>query len=89
MVDWFFRNLFPLVVIGIALLIPLIIYAAIVDAREWEEFKAKHNCKVVAHVRGSTSIGVGFNSNGGTTIMPITEPDKTGWQCDDGVTYYR
>jgi hypothetical protein len=62
-------------------------FAAIdgIERKKWEKFATAHNCKVVAHMpvesfntldsRGN--VGVGFTSA------------KDGWQCDDGVTYFR
>lgn len=64
-------------------------YAAYREATWWKKFQAEHNCKPVAHIKGATSIGVGVGSNGSVTVIPITEPDRTGWLCDDGITYYR
>lgn len=72
---------------------PLAIYGAIIEAREWEKFKISQNCKIVGHERGhsSTGVGVGMTASGqmGTVITTNTTPDKTGWLCDDGVTYWR
>lgn len=60
-------------------------YLMLIEAEKWEEFKVEHKCKVVAHIRGSTSTG--FSSSG--NIVTVQEADKTGWLCNDGVTYYR
>lgn len=59
--------------------------ALVVDARDWETFKASHECKIVGKTRGEMfntfdmkgSVGIGFTSG------------KTGWSCNDGVTYWR
>jgi hypothetical protein len=74
---------------GIALVIAIAIYAEIQDNREWEAFRTAHKCKVVAHVSSSSTTAVGFSSSGNMTVTPIHIPSKTGWLCDDGVTYYR
>lgn len=77
----------------VAAMIPLAIYGSILEAREWEQFKVDHNCKVVAREKGHSSTGVGYGvtSSGHTGMMVTTNstPDKTGWLCDDGVTYWR
>ena len=75
--DWFLP--------GIILLIVALAACAIIDHNDWVEFKATHDCKVVAHVSSQwvTVVGtdgkVGIGSTG----------EKTGYLCNDGVTYYR
>jgi hypothetical protein len=54
------------------------------DQKQWEAFKAEHHCHVVTRIKGSTSVGYG-----GKNPVIIQEPDKTGWLCDDGITYVR
>ncbi len=74
----------------VAVVIVVSIALAVVDAQQWEKFKAEHNCRKVAEVAPSTSDGYAFNAGKhGTTYITITEPGKTGWLCDDGVTYWR
>lgn len=77
------------VVVGMVLVLVLVFWAMVDEARRWERFKTEHHCKVIAHVKGNVMTGVGVGSNGGVTTTIISEPDKTGWLCDDGVTYYR
>jgi hypothetical protein len=57
----------------------------VAEAQQWAEFKAEHHCKVVAKVSGDL-VPV-FGANGSFTVAAT--PDKKGWLCDDGVTYYR
>lgn len=38
---------------------------------------------------GSTFNTVGVGSNGGVSVGIGSTPDKTGYQCNDGVTYWR
>ncbi len=66
-----------LVVVGLLLTIQ--------EANDWAEFKEAHHCKVVGKIKGDISYGIG--SDGKSTT--IINPDKTAWQCDDGVTYWR
>ena len=71
-----------------AALIALLVWAAIVGAREWEAFKIAHGCRVVAQVAPSTAVGWDYSSKSGGAVV-VTSPGKTGWLCDDAVTYYR
>lgn len=76
--------IFLITVIGAAAVVVLI-WALVAEAHEWEAFKQAHHCKVVARISGST-----FNTIGSDGKIGIgTIPGKTGWACDDGVTYYR
>ncbi|ELO8195542.1 hypothetical protein R0U17_004416 [Salmonella enterica] len=57
---------------------------------EWETFKAAHNCKVVGKSEGHSNGGVGITTSGSVAfIAGDRTPDKTGYQCDDGVTYWK
>lgn len=63
--------------------------AAYKETQEWEVFKAQHKCKVVAHIDGEIFNTFGVAQNGGMTVGIGSTSAKTGWQCDDGITYYR
>lgn len=52
---------------------------------QWEAFKREHDCKVVANV--GSEISYGISSSG--KVVSMIQPSKTGWLCNDGVTYYR
>jgi hypothetical protein len=67
----------------------LMVAAAIHEKKQWEVFRTAHACKIVAQVSGSSTTAIGFSSSGSMTVTPIAIPAKTGWLCDDGVTYYR
>lgn len=73
--------------------IPLIIYLEVRDSEQWESFSEEHKCQKVGHIKGRSQSGVGFgataNGGFGTVITTTSEHDKTGWLCDDGVTYWR
>lgn len=77
------------IVVALLVVIALAIVAYVNEGREWDAFKAAHACRVVAHVKGSSQLAPGFSGSGNMTMTVITESDKTGWLCDDGVTYYR
>lgn len=76
--------IFLIMTVGAALFL-LLIWALIVEAREWGAFKREHHCKVVAKISGSTFTTIGSDGKIGVG----STPGKTGWACDDGVTYYR
>lgn len=71
--------------LGIFAIFTVAITLAVMEAKEWAAFKDAHHCKVVAHIRGDT-----FNTiNADGSVGIGTTPSKTGWLCDDGITYYR
>lgn len=80
-----FGGLTALILAGTALLI----FAVMRDARQWEEFRAAHACKVVAHINGDVFNTVGVSGNGQVSVGIGSTPNKTGWLCDDGITYFR
>ena len=59
------------------------------EQRDWEQFNKEHACKVVSQVDGSTFNTYGVDSKGGMTVGVASTPSKTGYLCNDGVTYYR
>lgn len=78
--------------IVLGLLISMLIASMILvycDIKDWNEFSAAHNCKVVGEESGQVFNTVGFGANGQATVgIGVTAP-KTGYLCDDGVTYWR
>lgn len=83
------KLLAALVVVSLLLLIVVIFY----EEKRWTEFSAANNCKKVAQMTGDVQVGVGYGMTSGgqfgTLITTSTTPPKTGWLCDDGVTYWR
>jgi len=72
----------------IAVLLVLSIFLHQKEQREWDAFATEHECVVVGKERGG--MGVGFTTgSGGGGVGVYQEPDKTGYQCNDGVTYWR
>jgi len=59
------------------------------EAKEWDAFKVAHACRVVAKVDGSVFNTFSVSPKGQMVIGVGSTPDKTGWLCDDGVTYYK
>jgi hypothetical protein len=64
-------------------------YLAVKDGERWQEFSETHECKKVGETSGSTSIGYGIAANGQGGMVSTYTPGKTGWACNDGVTYWR
>ncbi len=59
----------------------------------WEAFKVEHHCKITDKMAGDVDINVGMalNTNGDLSPVMIVDdtPSRTGWLCDDGVTYWK
>jgi hypothetical protein len=90
--DWIGRSLL-LLFAALFLSIPAAIYFDILDQKEWDKFYAGHDCKIVGHVKGGVlignGIGVTYGGKVGSVITTTIEPDKNGYACNDGVTYWR
>jgi hypothetical protein len=84
-----FEDLIPYAIgVFIIGLLGLLVVVVINESRKWEDFKITHNCKIVAHIKGDVFNTFGTDSKGGMTIGVGSTPDKKGWLCDDGITYY-
>lgn len=59
------------------------------EADAWDTFKSEHNCRDAGVMRGDVVTAVGVGANGQVAVGVGATPDKTGWQCDDGKTYWR
>lgn len=70
-------------------LIAAVVFAVYHSEQKWQDFKVAHDCKPVAYIKGDVVNTVGVGSNGQITNGVATTPDKTGWLCNDGVTYFR
>jgi hypothetical protein len=78
------------VIIGLCLLlVGAFIYASVLEERNWQAFKISHSCKVVGQATGDWITGFGIGAKGETIVTTSRTPDKTGWLCNDGVTYWR
>lgn len=71
---------------------PFGLYALKEAAEEFNLWASEH-CKIVGKIESSVSIGTGtsimYNGKLGTITTTNIEPEKTGYQCDDGITYWR
>lgn len=77
------------IVAAIIALLALAFWGISKESEQWKKFQLDHNCKVVSHISGSVFNTIGFSSGGQMAVGIGSTPDKTGWLCDDGVTYYR
>jgi hypothetical protein len=81
-----------LLCIAVIVGLPTGIYALVQIEREWKSFAIAHSCKVVGKVSGNVSTGFATTfSNGKVGYGPVVvnTPSKTGYACDDGITYWR
>lgn len=69
----------------IVALLGILLYACIEEGNEWQAFSAAHHCRVVGKMESSTAPGITMNGKFAMTFIP----GKTGFQCDDGITYWR
>jgi hypothetical protein len=63
----------------------LLVLALASEQRQWDDFVKQHHCKVTQRMSGETFTTINAN---GTVGFGATD-DKTGWLCDDGVTYWK
>lgn len=59
------------------------------EKKEWESFAKNHDCKIVSKEKGVTSLSPIMSNNGSMLFMVSKDHDKTGYLCNDGITYYR
>lgn len=80
-------------IILLVLSIPTVIYLTFLESQNWEIFAEEHECQVIGQITGSinTGTGIGVTTTGdiGTVITTSYTPAKTGYLCNDGVTYWR
>ena len=72
---------------AILLLGGFVIHRREVEARLWEEFRVQQDCKIVGRQAPSTFVAPQIGGKGGVSIGAI--PERVGWLCRDGVTYWR
>ena len=72
-----------------ALVLVLVGYFAVKDSEQWDQFRQDHECKKVGEISGTTSTGYGITTSGQGGMVTTYTPGKTGWTCNDGVTYWR
>ncbi|EOT5430138.1 hypothetical protein VSS22_24565 [Klebsiella pneumoniae] len=65
-----------------------IIKAEYENEKQWTEWASVH-CKIVAKKDGHLTTGVGFTIKGVMGFFTGSQPSQTGYQCDDGLTYWK
>ena len=77
--------------LGVAFVLILVVGIACCAVRKektrWEDFAIAHHCRVTQQVSGDISVAPIIGGNGGIAVA--STPGKTGYSCDDGVTYWR
>lgn len=65
------------------------VVASVNSHDKWEAFRVEHNCRITGRMDGSTDIGFGLSTSGSLVTTTTSTPSRTGWTCDDGVTYWK
>lgn len=67
----------------------LVVAAALYKRERWRTFAKEHNCQKVGKMDGDVVPSVGFDAKGTPVVTVGVTQDKTGWMCDDGMTYWK
>ena len=73
----------------VTVLVGLIGWLAYEEDRAWAAFKVEHHCAKVGETSASNAIGYGLTTSGQFGTVVTYTPGKTGFKCDDGVTYWK
>ncbi len=74
------------------LVLAVMFLAAVADLqkkKEWEAFKLANDCKVTSRIDGDVLPTVAIGADGKAAYGITATPTKTGWTCNDGVTYFK
>jgi hypothetical protein len=74
---------------AVVALLVLMGWLMVQESREWDAFASAHDCKRVAYISGEMMPTYGVGSNGQMVFGVTSSSGKTGWLCNDGITYYR
>jgi hypothetical protein len=64
-------------------------YLAYLSEKEWLTFAEAHKCQKVGEISDSYVTGVGVSATGQAVITTGVIPGKTGFSCNNGITYWR
>lgn len=76
-------------VTAIIAFVALVAYVAHEDHLRWEKFARENDCKVVATISDGIGTGIGMDAKGNPTLTTVYVPEKKGWKCNNGHTYFR
>jgi hypothetical protein len=87
----FLRDFWPvgLLSLGVLALLGVAIYSTVRESEDFARFASAHHCRVVGRVRGNALVSPTIDSKGNVGVAITQIPDKIGYYCDDGVTYWR
>lgn len=75
-----------LLIVFIALIVIVVLLIAGSKSAQERQAWLDANCKVVGEISGST--GVGYATNGSGGVVTTYTAGKTGYECNDGKTYW-
>ncbi len=64
-------------------------YLSYQDGVKWDKFAAEHECKKVGFEESRVGVGFSVSSNGAVSPVMVASGPKTGFECNDGITYWR
>lgn len=74
------------VVFGVLLLVAIIV-CAVIDGREWDNYRQQHGCQLTGEKKEDWFFMSISNGAGGTTMMPVDDT-KYQWKCDNGIIWH-
>lgn len=87
------NRIFLVIALVAIAMIAFAVAGALEEGKQWQQFAADHDCVKVEQIKGNVLTGVGYgmttDSAMVTVVTTTVEPDKIGWRCNDGVTYWR
>lgn len=87
--DGLVGKLMVMLCLVVACAIHLAVWGAVESERSWSQYKVTHECHIVGRMSGDVITTIGPTTGGGVSVGIGMTPDKTGWQCNDGITYWR
>lgn len=87
------RKILYSISLAIVVVVSLLIWALIEEHKNWRAFSEEHSCKVTGKISGDTAFTTGFGMMQDGKFGPVFGTTRTrartGYLCDDGVTYWR
>lgn len=73
----------------IVLLSVALLYVNTCEVAAWNKFSTQHNCQVVNRTNGQIFNTHRIDSSGNSVRDSYSTSGKTGYACNNGITYYR